>query len=437
MHIFAPKPKINQPNQSKPTFSTRGDVYEQEADRLANRVMRMPEPQPSSLRVMPDSSHSLAAAETSPMIGETLGQAGQPLDASTRSFMEPRFGFDFSRVRIHSDALAAESAAAINALAFTVGNHIVFGANQYMPDSRVTRSLLAHELTHVVQQSQSGGPVDGQVPSIQRLQPAGSEPAGAGPSDAELRRQYIEVACEVIAEIQRGVEEGRTWYFEDEMLLQGDEELSDPQTGLIRERHTALQELVGHLDEIIRDLEAGTLTPSQPASRDSLRALWRERHPGGSWPSEEVPRGTPARWSVPTGARLVPGEGLHRIFQSLGGYINNPPSSPPGMLRDTSFPTWWVIGCQPAQGPAQPSIPASRVTPEELGLSRNTVIFFARDGGAITGWHWEPRRESYPEGLRPFGPHEWHYDESAGRVYIIVDGQQYNLLPNGRVEIQR
>lgn len=373
------------------------------------------------------------------MIGETLGQAGQPLDASTRSFMEPRFGFDFSRVRIHTDALAAESATAINALAFTVGNHIVFGANQYMPDSRVTRSLLAHELTHVVQQSQSGGPADGQVPSIQRLQLAGSEPAGAGPSDAELRRQYIEVACEVIAEIQRGIEEGRTWYFEDEMLLQGDEELSDPQTGLIRERYTALQELVGHLDEIIRDLEAGTLTPSQPASRDSLRALWRERHPGGSWPSDSPPpQGTPARWSVPTGARRVPGEELlRRVFQSLGGYINNPPSSPPGMLRADSFPTWWVIGCQATQEPAQPSIPARRVTPEELELSRNTVIFIARDGGAITGWHWEPRSESYPEGLRPFGPHEWQYDESAGRVYIIVDGQQYNLLPNGRVEIQR
>ncbi|MBN2118637.1 MAG: DUF4157 domain-containing protein [Anaerolineales bacterium] len=387
----------------------------------------MPEPQLPSLQVMPDSSYSLTATKTPPTIAETLGQAGQPLDASTRSFMEPRFGFDFSRVRIHSDAQAAKSAATAEARAFTIGNHIVFGASQYTPGSQASRSLLAHELTHVVQQSRPGGTPQG---LIQR------QTAAPGAGASQLRQDYIRVACETIAEIQRGVEEGRTWYFEDEMLLQGDEELSDPQTGLILERHTALQELVGHLDEIIRDLESGTLTPSQPASRDSLRALWRERHPGDSWPSDEVPRGTPARWSVPTGARHVPGEGVHRIFQSLGGYINNPPSSPPGMLGAASFPTWWVIGCQAAQETTPTSAPASRVTPEGLRLSPETVIFVARDGGAITGWHWEPRGESYPEGLRPFGPHEWSYDESAGRVYIIVDEQQYNLFPNGRVEIQ-
>ena len=74
--------------------------------------------------------------------------------------MEPRFGHDFSGVRVHTDARAAESAWSVNALAYTVGRDVVFGTGQYAPGTSGGRRLLAHELTHVVQQQGSVGSVD-------------------------------------------------------------------------------------------------------------------------------------------------------------------------------------------------------------------------------------------------------------------------------------
>src|SRR5437660_938345 len=68
-----------------------------------------------------------------PIVHDVLNAPGQPLDAATRAFFEPRFGHDFSRVRVHTDAKAAESARAVNATAYTVGRDIVFGAAQYSP----------------------------------------------------------------------------------------------------------------------------------------------------------------------------------------------------------------------------------------------------------------------------------------------------------------
>lgn len=87
-----------------------------------------------------------------PIVHQVLGALGRPLDGTTRSFMEPRFGHDFSSVRIHADERAAESARSVNALAYTVGRDIVFGAGQYVPNLPAGQKLLAHELTHVVQQ---------------------------------------------------------------------------------------------------------------------------------------------------------------------------------------------------------------------------------------------------------------------------------------------
>ena len=92
-----------------------------------------------------------------PIIHEVLSSPGQPLNATTRAFMEPRFGHDFSQVSVHTEARAAESARAVNALAYTVGRDIVFGTGQYVPGTRKGRRLLAHELTHVVQQDESVG----------------------------------------------------------------------------------------------------------------------------------------------------------------------------------------------------------------------------------------------------------------------------------------
>jgi hypothetical protein len=88
-----------------------------------------------------------------PIVHEVLRSPGQPLDPSTRAIMEPRFNHDFSRVRIHADARAAESAHAVDARAYTVGRDVVFGSGQYAPRTSSGQRLLAHELTHVVQQA--------------------------------------------------------------------------------------------------------------------------------------------------------------------------------------------------------------------------------------------------------------------------------------------
>jgi pyrrolidone-carboxylate peptidase len=88
-----------------------------------------------------------------PIVHTTLRSPGQPLESSTRALMESGFGHDFSRVRVHTDGHAAESARAINALAYTVGQQIVFGHGQYQPATAAGRRLLSHELTHTIQQS--------------------------------------------------------------------------------------------------------------------------------------------------------------------------------------------------------------------------------------------------------------------------------------------
>jgi hypothetical protein len=86
-------------------------------------------------------------------VHEVLKSEGQPLPSSTQAFFESSFGHDFSQVRLHTDAEAAKSAERLDALAYTVGSDVVFGDGQYAPETSVGKQLLAHELTHVVQQS--------------------------------------------------------------------------------------------------------------------------------------------------------------------------------------------------------------------------------------------------------------------------------------------
>jgi len=87
-----------------------------------------------------------------PIVHEVLRSGGSPLEAKTRVFFEPRFGHDFSSVRVHSGALAAESARRVNARAYTVGNDIVLGLREGSPETTAGKRLLAHELTHSIQQ---------------------------------------------------------------------------------------------------------------------------------------------------------------------------------------------------------------------------------------------------------------------------------------------
>jgi hypothetical protein len=145
--------------QARLAESAPGDPFEREADQVANRVLEaghLPprpmtfEPPGVPRRTSASPANSLAMP---PEMDRVLRAPGDPLHAGTRAFMEPRFGHDFSGVRVHSDSGAASSAREVDSLAYTVGNHIVFGAGMFSPDTHAGRRLLAHELTHVVQQT--------------------------------------------------------------------------------------------------------------------------------------------------------------------------------------------------------------------------------------------------------------------------------------------
>lgn len=151
--------------QSKLRINEPGDAYEQEADRVAERVVRMPAGEAGTRRqdgvagplIQRQPAERVdGVAEAPSMAHEVLSSPGQPLDPATLAFFEPRFGHDFSKVRVHTDARAAESARMVSARAYTVGRDVVFADGQYDPDAEHGRRLLAHELTHVLQQSEAG-----------------------------------------------------------------------------------------------------------------------------------------------------------------------------------------------------------------------------------------------------------------------------------------
>jgi hypothetical protein len=164
--------------QAKLSISQPGDPDEQEADAVAARVMRShagAEAAATSCSCGDDEDEicdecrqnagvARKAGEVAgapgqrghAAIGPILRSPGHALEGATRAFFEPRFGRDFSGVRVHTDVSAAASASSVQALAYTVGEHIVFGRAQYAPGSAAGTRLLAHELAHVVQQGSAG-----------------------------------------------------------------------------------------------------------------------------------------------------------------------------------------------------------------------------------------------------------------------------------------
>ena len=168
LQMEQPKPLFFQP---KLTVGPTDDVYEREADAVADKVMRMPDNDPiqtalSPLNIQRKCEHceeeekqlqrkekpGIKHSDTSTILHDALGSQGDVMDRSTRSFMEKRLGYDFKNVKIHTGTIAAKSAQAVNALAYTSGNNIVFNEGQYSPGTENGKKLLAHELTHVVQQ---------------------------------------------------------------------------------------------------------------------------------------------------------------------------------------------------------------------------------------------------------------------------------------------
>jgi hypothetical protein len=206
--VHAPVPITMQP---KLAVSTPGDIYEQEADHISEQVMRMPQPklqracacgggcpgcqteQPSQEHQRLQTKHVGAGdpghAEAPPIVHEVLRSPGQPLDTTTRAFMEPRFGHDFSRVRVHSESAAEQSARDVNARAYTVGQNIVFGPGSFAPGTHEGRRLIAHELTHVVQQN--GGTVSRPSPGQGELHLSKSPLASTPPAPTHVSHRPV------------------------------------------------------------------------------------------------------------------------------------------------------------------------------------------------------------------------------------------------------
>jgi Domain of unknown function (DUF4157) len=133
--------------QTKLSISSPGDVFEREADAVADQVMRMPDDPLISRKTNGGAEGSTVSSSFTNRLGP-----GAPLDSASRNYFEPRFGRDFSAVRVHTDEAAASSAAAIHARAYTIGRDVVFAAGQFSPGTSDGQHLLAHELAHVAQQ---------------------------------------------------------------------------------------------------------------------------------------------------------------------------------------------------------------------------------------------------------------------------------------------
>jgi len=229
--------------QPKLTIGAPNDKYEQEADRVADQVMRMPEPEGSLInghsslvqrkagcttcgdkeeeqiqtkaisdqitpliqrqeetepeeeeeevpvQAKPANNQAPAVTSNIESVINSIRGGGQPLPESTRSYFEPRFGTDFSQVRVHTDSKAAETAKSVNAKAFTTGKDVVFDAGQYAPETSSGNTLLAHELTHVVQQQGVAAAEDtAKTPSSAYLSPRIARLISTAPMGAVQRQ---------------------------------------------------------------------------------------------------------------------------------------------------------------------------------------------------------------------------------------------------------
>ncbi|MDX1530151.1 MAG: DUF4157 domain-containing protein [Rhodothermales bacterium] len=198
-----------------------GDRYEREADRIADAVVRGPAeapPAPLAVQRLPaggvqrlalsaldeDEEELLQAKGASgrqPRVApgtaariQELRGGGQPLPPPERRFFESRFGHDFGRVRVHTDARAAGLAHAVNALAFTVGRDVVFGSGAYAPGTDAGRRLIAHELTHVIQQG-ANGPAPA-APAVLQRQGADAAPANVPATGTPNQAGGTSTPCE-------------------------------------------------------------------------------------------------------------------------------------------------------------------------------------------------------------------------------------------------
>jgi hypothetical protein len=188
--------------QTKIRVNAPGDVYEREADRVADQVMQIPDSDFKDDRLFTPVGSTAAECvtggettrdEAPQIVHDALSVPGRPLDDATRAFFEPRFGHDFGKVRVHTDDRAAESARAISAQAYTAGNNIVLGPRLGYGAMTSRSKLLAHELTHVVQQERANRKVN----LVQRLPTFPDASCEGGKIKTKIAK-YVAIALELV-----------------------------------------------------------------------------------------------------------------------------------------------------------------------------------------------------------------------------------------------
>jgi Domain of unknown function (DUF4157) len=227
--------------QAKLTVSQPGDKYEQEADHVADQVMRIPDGEVSKAistvtsvqtrTVQRDASSGQLSAVTPDVqskIENLRRSGGEPIPNMIREFMQPRLAVDMSQVRIHKSESAADLANKLRAKAFTVGNHIVFGRGQYKPEIDSGMGLIAHELTHTIQQSNSAPivqrvPQPGQVKLITELnsEPVPEEVDGQAP----LKSDRLEDAPPELVNQIRDLDGDFTLFLQEQLIPELEESL--------------------------------------------------------------------------------------------------------------------------------------------------------------------------------------------------------------------
>jgi hypothetical protein len=205
-HFFNPRTSLPF-FQPKLSIGPVDDVYEREADAVANKVVNHAAATGLQHSISPlvqtkcahceeeenlqrkDTGRSPHGQTAPSIVRDALQTGGHTLDGAVRGSMERHFGYDFKQVKIHTGAVAAKSADAINALAYTSGNHIVFNAGQFNPASNQGQRLLAHELTHVVQQGAASST------AVQREETS-EAPETTGPTDTGPQAEPKEGDCQ-------------------------------------------------------------------------------------------------------------------------------------------------------------------------------------------------------------------------------------------------
>jgi hypothetical protein len=299
--------------QTKLQVSEPGDMYEREADRIADQVMATP-PHNAAGTSLPRIGRVARRAEgpTEPpgYVDHAIAGPGRPLDPTLRQDMEQRFGRDFSHVRVHVDSRAYESAAALGANAYTLGQHVVFSQGAFDPVSATGRSLIAHELAHTIQQRGSGG------------EPLGERQAGRAPQRSQetsviptLTKSRLAVARQPSDDLPNRVE------------------LIDPQIILIRRQLqlpvlppamqmaliSKLQALEIRRQQLLTGGGSAEPSPEQPSQETVSGAASETATPKGPFPPAES-WGSASDLSKPQWLLDLEAERLEKFLQIGGGF---------------------------------------------------------------------------------------------------------------------